>query len=115
MKAEIVGGMITDAAQTDVIDGHAIRALTCTFICDIVFLPTITIDTAPDKHVKIKETLAEDGIGLDLTIIAGCDLRLKAIHVGTLFGDDINHACQSHTAIKRRSRASQHLYLFHLL
>ena len=91
--------MITDASQTGI----------------IVFLPAITIDTAPDKHIEIKETFAENCIGLNLAIIAGCCLRLKPIHIGTLFGDDVHHACQGYTAIERRSRTSQHFYLLHLL
>ena len=55
LHAEVVGGMIADAPQTD----------------EIVAIPfaAVTIATTPNKQIDVEVALAEDGINLDLTMI----------------------------------------------
>ena len=84
LQAKVIGGAIADAS-----DLNRIAPFTA-----------VAIDTAPKEQVDVEIALAEYGISLDLPVITCSDFRLYAVHVGTLLGDDIHHACQSHVAIE---------------
>ena len=58
---------------------------------------------------------SEEHIQAFLPIVADTGLDLHAVDVGTLLGDDIHHSRQGHTAVERRGRTAQHLYLLDLL
>ena len=87
LQSEVVVGMIADATQTD----------------ELVAIPfaAVTIATTPYEQIDVEIAFAEDGIDLDLTIVACRHLRLQTIHLNTLFGDDVHHTRQGHTAIER--------------
>ena len=106
LKAEVVGGALTDASKTDIIYRHAVRTLTYTFISNIAFFAITFIYTAPNKHIKVEIAFTKYSIGLYLTVVADTDLSLQAIYIGTLFGDDIYYCSKSHTAIERRCRTA---------
>ena len=84
---------------------------------ELVAIPfaAVTIATTPHQQIDVEIAFAEDGINFDLAIVSCRHLRLQTIHVGSLFGDDIHHTRQCHTAIERRGRSAQHFYLFHFL
>ena len=92
MQAEVIGGVFANRPIT-----------------------AVAVGTAPHEQIDVEITLAKDSVCFDLTMVASPYFRPDAVHVGTLFGDDIHHTSKSHVTVKRRGRTAQHLYLLHLL
>ena len=72
------------------------------------------VDVCPSQNGKVHKPLAEQQVSLQLPIVAHTRLDLQSVHIGGIFGNDIDHAGECHAAIQRRSRPPQHLDLLHL-
>ena len=63
-------------------------------------IAAIAVGTAPEEQIDVEIALAKDGVCFDLPVITSPYFRRDAVHVGSLFGDNIHYTCKRHVAIK---------------
>ena len=100
LQADVVGGVAANASDVDIIDGHGEGTLLPALFGNGALLAAVAIDAAPDKQVQVEVAFAEDGVSLDLSVVARGNLGLQAVHVDTLLGNDVDYRRQCHTAIE---------------
>ena len=101
LYADVVRGLVANPSCRKMVKRHDVDVFIHTFFFHLLLLTTILVDASPDKQIEVEVSLTEDKVAAHLSVVADAGLYLDAIDIGSLFGDDVHHTSQSHTAIER--------------
>ena len=94
-------GLVADTAYLEVVVGHVIDVFVESLFRHFHLLTVVLVEAAPNQQVEVEIAFAENNVAAHLSVVAHACLYLHTVDVSTLFGDEVHHSCEGHTAIKR--------------